>query len=186
MIETAFLIMSKCVVWLTPPYSQHQISDCPIELLLISQIMPFIFIVGKMKVAQKELMLKCWKNKNMYKCQQSWKKNQTILLRSYDEEYLIFLALKCWLTHKSVVNKQQICLSLISPVFQKLAKINLIMSGKILLSSQNWCYGNFWQTRIPESLITDQTDNYDDTDSNGKFKEGKLKESSSPFLFCHE
>ena len=67
------------------------------------------------------------------------KKNQTILPRPCDEECLISLVLKCWLTDKSVVNKQQIWPVLVNAALQKLTKINafyhnillLIMSGKI-------------------------------------------------------
>ena len=107
---------------------------CPIELMLISQIIPFIFIVAKMKGAQDGM-------KGQYVLVQTdLKKIQTILPKSCDEECLISLAFKHRLTDKSMVNKQQICPALVSAAFQKWTKI---ISGKIQVSSQTWCYGNF-------------------------------------------
>ena len=44
----------------------------------------------------------------------------TILPRSCDEEHLNFLALKCKLTHKNVVNRQQVRPALVNAAFQKL------------------------------------------------------------------
>ena len=72
---------------------------CPIELMLISQIIPFMFIVAKTKGAQRELKGQC------VLVPTDLEKIQTILPRSCDEEYLISLALKRRLTDKSVVNK---------------------------------------------------------------------------------
>ena len=75
---------------------------CPIELMLISQIIPFMFIVAKIKGAQHGLKRKC------VLVPADLKKVQTILPRSCNEEYLISLALKRRLTDKSAVNKQHI------------------------------------------------------------------------------
>ena len=61
----------------------------PIELILISQITPFMFIVVQMKGAQHGLKGQC------VLVPTDLKKIQTILSRSCDEEYLISLALKC-------------------------------------------------------------------------------------------
>ena len=58
---------------------------CPIELMLISQIIPFMFIIAKTKGAQ--LKGQC------VLVPTDLKKIQTILPRSCDEEYLISLAL---------------------------------------------------------------------------------------------
>ena len=61
---------------------------CPVELMLISQIIPFVFIVAKTKGAQHGLKGHC------ILVSTDLEKIQTILLRSCDEEYLISLALK--------------------------------------------------------------------------------------------
>ena len=61
---------------------------CPIELMLISQIIPFKFIVAKTKGAQDGLKGQC------VLVPTDLKEIQTILPRSCDEEYLISLALK--------------------------------------------------------------------------------------------
>ena len=61
---------------------------CPIELMLISQVIPFIF-VSKMKGAQHGPKGQC------VLVPTDVKKIQTILPKSCDEEYLIPLALKC-------------------------------------------------------------------------------------------
>ena len=57
------------------------------------------------------------------------KKIQAILPRSYNEEFLISVALKRRLTDKSVVNKQQIRPALVNGALQKLTKINLFYSN---------------------------------------------------------
>ena len=101
--------------------------------MLITQITPFMFIVAKTKGAQHERKGQCVLMPTDLK-----KKNQTILSRSCDEEYLIFLALKCRFTDKCVINKQQTPSALVNTAPQKLTKINLptvililIMTGKI-------------------------------------------------------
>ena len=71
----------------------------PFELMLLSQIIAFMSIVSKTKGAQHGL------KGQFFLVQIDLKKIQTILPRSCDEEYLIFLALKRRLTDKSVVNK---------------------------------------------------------------------------------
>ena len=70
---------------------------CPIELMLISQIITFMFIVAKIKGAQHGLKGQC------VLVPADLKKVQTILPRSCDDEYLISLALKRRLTDKSAV-----------------------------------------------------------------------------------
>ena len=63
-------------------------SLCPIELMLNSQIIPFMFIVAKMKGEQHSLKGQC------VLLPTDLKKVQTILPRSCNEIYLISLALK--------------------------------------------------------------------------------------------
>ena len=91
---------------------------CPLQLMLVSKITPFVFLVAKTKGAQHGLKGQC------VLVPTELKKMWTILPRSCNKEYLIFLALKCWLTDKSVVNKQQVCPALVSAALQKLTKIN--------------------------------------------------------------
>ena len=126
-----------------PKFSELDVL-CPIELMLICQIIPFMFIVAKTKDAQHGHEGQC------VLVPADLKKIQTILPRSCNEEYLISIALKCRLTGKSVVNKQHIRPALVNVALQKLTKINpfysniiLIMSGTISVSSQTQCYGNF-------------------------------------------
>lgn len=58
------------------------------------------------------------------------------------------------------------------------------MGGKISMSSQTWCYGNFQLTRIlkrmPGPNISDQTDREYDIEGNDKCKEREMNESSPP------
>ena len=117
------------------------------------------------------------------------RKSQTILPRSSDEEYLISLALKCWLTDKSVVNKQQICLASVNSALQNLTKINPLYSNITIDNEQEdlseRSYPVLWRFLIDknarESNNSDQTDGDNDIDGNDKFKERELRESSSPF-----
>ena len=90
----------------------------PIELMLISQIIPFMFIVAKIKGAQHGLKGHC------VLAPTDLEKIQAILPRLCDEEYLISIALKRRFTRKSVVNKQQIRTALVNIALQKLAQIN--------------------------------------------------------------
>ena len=67
---------------LCPKFNESE-SLCPIELMLISQIIPFMFIVAKVKGAQLRLREQCVLVPTYLK------KVQTILPRLCDEEYLI-------------------------------------------------------------------------------------------------
>ena len=67
---------------------------CPLEMILISKIILFMLIVSKSKSSQQ--------------CQQTEKKNQTILPKSCDKKYFISLALERFLTDTGVINKQKI------------------------------------------------------------------------------
>ena len=62
---------------------------CPIELMLILQIIPFIFIVAKTKGAQDGCKGQCTLVPT------DFKKVQTILPRTCDDDYLISHSLKC-------------------------------------------------------------------------------------------
>ena len=95
---------------------------CPIELMLVPQIIQFMFIVAKTKGVQHGLQ------GQYVLVPTDLKKIQIILPRSWDEEYLIYLALKRHLTDKSMVSKQQIRPALVNTTLQKLTKINPIQN----------------------------------------------------------
>ena len=98
----------------------------PVELMLISQIIPSMFIVAKAKGAQHGLKGQC------VLAPTDLKKVQTILPRSCDEEYLISLALKRRLSDKSAVNKQQIWPAFVNRALAKLIEINPFYNNVIV------------------------------------------------------
>ena len=102
---------------LCPTFNELDRLCCPVELMLISQIISFMFIVAKTKGAQHGLKGQC------VLVPTDLEKIQTILPRSCNEEYLISLALNYRLTDKSVVSKHQICPALVNTALQKLTQI---------------------------------------------------------------
>ena len=148
--------------------------------MLISQVIPFMFIVSKTKGAQHGLKGQC------VLVPTDLKKIQTILPRSCDEEYLISLALKRRLTDKSVVNKQQIRPALVNSALQKLTKINSFYSNITIDNEWENLSGQsdpvLWRLltdkNARESNNSDQADSDGDIDGNDKFKERELRESS--------
>ena len=102
---------------LSPKFNEFE-SLYPVELMLISQIIPSMFIVAKAKGAQHGLKGQC------VLAPTDLKKVQTILPRSCNEEYLISLALKRRLSDKSAVNKQQIRPAFVNRALAKLIEIN--------------------------------------------------------------
>ena len=107
------------------------------------------------------------------------KKVQTFFPRSCDEEYLISLALKRWLSDKSAVNKHQIRLAFVNRVLAKLIEINPFYKNVIVdndwknVSEQS--DPEFWKLLMngnsKEFNIDYQTDSDDDTEGNNKLKE---------------
>ena len=100
--------------------------------MLISQIIPLMFIIAKTKGAQHGLKGQC------VLVPTDLKKVQTILPRLCDEEYFISLALKRRLSDKSAVNKQQTRPAFVTRALAKLTKLThftrtllLIMTGKM-------------------------------------------------------
>ena len=156
---------------------------CLVELIIISQIIPFMFIAAKTKGAQHGLTGQC------VLVPTDLERIQTILPRSCNEEYLVSLALKRQLADKSVVSKQQIRPTLVNTALQKLAQINPFYSNTTIhnewedLSEQS--HPVLWKLltdkNARESKNRDQTDSDDDIEGNGKFKERELKECSSHF-----
>ena len=102
---------------------------------------------------------------------------------------MVSLALKCRLTDKSVVNKQQIRPVLVNTALQKLAQINPFYNSITIhnewedLSEQSDLV--LWKLltdkNVQEFNNIDQMDSDDDIEGNDKFKERELKESSSHF-----
>ena len=110
---------------LSPEFNEFE-SLYPIELVLISQIIPSMFIVAKAKGAQHGL------KGQFVLAPVDLKKVQTILPRSCDEEYLISLALKRRLSDKSAVNKQQIRPAFVNRALAKLIEINPFYNNVIV------------------------------------------------------
>ena len=90
---------------------------CPIELMLISLIIPFVFIVAKAKAAQDRFKGQC------ILVLVDLKKVQTILPRSCDEECLISLALRCRLNEEDEFKNQQTHLAIVDRALEKSTKI---------------------------------------------------------------
>ena len=116
---------------LCPKFNESE-SLCPTELIINSQIIPFMFIAAKANGAQHGLKGQC------VLVPADLKKVHTILPRSCDEEYLISLALKLRLSDKSAFNKQQIRPAFVNRALANLIEINpftgmslLIMTGKM-------------------------------------------------------
>ena len=107
---------------LSPKFSELD-GFCPIEMMLISKIMSFMFIVPKTKGVLHGL------KRQSILVPADWKKIQTVLPRSCDEDCLISLALKHWLTDNGLINKQQILLALVNTALQKLTEINPFYSN---------------------------------------------------------
>ena len=110
---------------LSPKFNEFE-SLYPVELMLISQIIPSMFIVAKAKGAQHGL------KGQFVLAPVDLKKVQTILPRSCDEEYLISLALKRRLSDKSAVNKQQIRPAFVNRALAKLIEINPFYNNVIV------------------------------------------------------
>ena len=109
---------------LSPKFNEFE-SLYSVELMLISQIIPFMFIVAKAKGAQHGLKGQC------VLAPTDLKKVQTILPRSCDEEYLISLALKRRLSDRSAVNKQ-IRPAFVNRALAKLIEINPFYNNVIV------------------------------------------------------
>ena len=106
-------------------------SLCLIELMLISQIIPFMFIAAKVNGAKHGV-----KGGQCVLVLTDLKKVQTILPRSCDEEYFISLALNRRLSDKSAVNKQQIRPAFVNTALAKLIEINSFYKNVIV--DNNW------------------------------------------------
>ena len=159
-------------------------SLCLIELMLISQIIPFMFIAAKVNGAKHGV-----KGGQCVLVLTDLKKVQTILPRSCDEEYFISLALNRRLSDKSAVNKQQIRPAFVNTALAKLIEINSFYKNVIV--DNNWknvseqSDPEFWKLLTndngKEFNIGDQTDSDDHIEGINKLKEREMKMSSMPF-----
>ena len=155
---------------------------CPIELMLISQIIPFMFIVSRAKGAQHGLKGQC------VLVPTDLKKIQTILPRSCDDGYLISLALKRRLSDKSAVNKQHIRPAAINRALRKLIEINPFYKDVSIddqwenVSEQS--DPELWKLLTDENVAQekndDETDSDDNIEGNDHIKEKEMKMSSVP------
>ena len=156
---------------------------CPIELMLISQIIPFMFIVAKTRGAQHGLKGQC------VLVPTDLKKIQTILPRSCDENYLISLALKRRLSDKSAVNKQHVRPAAVNRALKKLTEINPFY--KDVSIDNEWADVSeqsdpeLWNLLTDENATSnendDQTDSDEDIDGNDHVKEKQSKMSAVPY-----
>ena len=94
---------------------------CAIESMLISQLIPFMFIVAKAKGAQHGLKGQC------VMVPADLSKIQTILPRTCSDDYIISLALKRRLSDKSFVNKQFIRPAYVDRAFRNVSGIKSII-----------------------------------------------------------
>ena len=99
---------------------------CPLEIMLVSQIIPFMFIVGKTKGAQHGLKGQC------VLVPTDLQKIQTTLPRNCSDEHLISLALKRRLTDKSAFHRQHIRPALVNRALLKLKEINPLYRDVLL------------------------------------------------------
>ena len=134
---------------------------CPLELTLICQIIPFMFIVGKVKGAQHGLKGQC------VLVPADLNKIQTTLPRTCNDDHLITLALKRRLTDKSAFHKQHIRPALENRALSKLKEINPLYENIIIEDS----WANVSEQTEPElwNLLTNENagknDNGEMTDS---------------------
>ena len=155
---------------------------CPIELMLISQIIPFMFIVAKHKGAQHGLKGQC------VLVPADLKKIQTTLPRSCDDEHLISLTLKRRLSDTSYVNKQNIRPALVNKALEKLVEINPFYNS--IHIDDSWedvskeSDSTLWSILTDENAKPDEKDKLDSDDEiegNDHAYEKEKKKTCVPF-----
>ena len=102
---------------LNPKYQELE-DLCPIELTLISQIIPFMTIVGKQRGSQHGLKGQC------ILVPADMSKVQAILPRACDDNVIISLNLKRRLSDSHFVNRQNIRPALVNKALDKLKEVN--------------------------------------------------------------
>ena len=102
---------------LNPKYKELE-DLCPIELMLISQIIPFMTIVGKQRGSQHGLKGQC------VLVPADMSKVQDILPRTCDDNVLISLNLKRRLSDRHYVSRQNIRPAFVNKALDKLKEVN--------------------------------------------------------------
>ena len=154
---------------------------CPLELSLVSQIIPFMFIVAKHKGAQFGL------KGQVVLVPSDLTKIQKVLPRSCDEGHLISLALKRRLSDKSDYHKQHIRPSAVNAALTKLMEINNFYQN--IEISQSWeqisetSDEELWGLLTNKNAKNDngnnsETDSDEEIDGNDTSKEKEKKEKS--------
>ena len=167
--------------WLCPRIEELDCL-CPIELLLISQVILFIIIVAKVNGAQHCLKGYC------FLVLADLKRIHTVLPRSCDDEYIISIALKRRLNDKSVVNKQHLRPSVAKTALKKLVEIKIFYKKGCLDNSGE----DINKKSDPElwKLLTDgkvkfktieEPDSEEDVSSTNSTTEDRSKMSSIPY-----
>ena len=157
---------------------------CPIEMMLVSQIIPFMFIVPKHKGGQQGLKGQC------VMVPAKLDKIQKILPRVCSDEFLISLALKRRLTDKSSVNKQNIRPAFVTKALQELVEVNKFYEN--VIPNLRWQDESLRSDPELWSLLTDKNaplqNDESDSDDNIEGNDHKLekqineKGSSQPTL----
>ena len=161
---------------------------CPIELMLVKQIIPFMFIVPKHKGAQDGLKGQC------VLVPANLDKVQNVLPRQCSDEVLISLALKRRLSDLSAFNKQNIRPAFVTRALEKLVEINPFY--KDVISDTLWEDKN--KESDPElwTLLTDanakpqddETDSDDNIEGNDydHDREQRIASLPHPTALCNE
>ena len=120
--------------WICKPCHKTMVKElddlCAIELMLISQLIPFMFILAKANGAQHGLKGQC------VMVPADLSKIQTILPKTCSDEYIISLALKGLLSDKSYVNKHSIQPNFVDQALRMLVESNLLY--KDIRSQNQW------------------------------------------------
>jgi len=138
---------------------------CPLETSLVSQIIPFMFIVQKHKGAQHGL------RGQVVLVPSDLEKVQKVLPRSYDEGHIISLELKRRLTDRSFHHRQNI----------RPAKVNLALAKLVEINPfyQNIKLSNSW-TELSESADRELWEML--TSQNGVTENSSGSESADDFI----
>ncbi|XP_066930953.1 uncharacterized protein [Clytia hemisphaerica] len=152
---------------------------CPIEMMLVSQIIPFMFIVPKHKGGQQGLKGQC------VMVPANLDKIQKVLPRVCNDEFLISLALKRRLSDKSSVNKQNIRPAFVTKALQKLVEVNKFYEN--VSPNSRWEDESLRSDPELWSLLTDknaqppedESDSDDNIEGNDHNLERQMKNSNS-------
>ena len=155
-----------------PKYDEFEILNT-MELMLCSQVIPFMFIVGKQRGSQHGLKGQC------VLVPADIKKIQTVLPRQCDDNHIISLTLKRRLSDKSFFTKQNIRPALVNRALAKFVEINP--------HYKNICWNETWENESEQTdpelwnLLTNKNAETNDsdieTDSDDEIEDNKLNET---------